>query len=71
MFQEHSPVALASPLPGFGLQAGDIGVVVHIHANGAAYEVEWMTPNGRTIGIHMLAAEQLRAVVHADARTAP
>ena len=62
MFQEHAQVVLASALPTLGLEPGDVGVVVHVHANGAAYEVEFMSLDGRTIGVETLAADQLRAV---------
>lgn len=62
MFQEHAQVVLASPLPALGLEPGDVGVVVHVHASGAAYEAEFMSLDGRTIGVQTRAADQLRAV---------
>lgn len=62
MFQEHAQVTPACPLPALGLEPGDIGVVVFAHANGAAYEVEFMTLDGHTIGVETLAADQLRSV---------
>ena len=48
MFQEHDQVVLACPLPSLSLEPGDVGVVVHVHAQGAAYEVEFMSLDGRT-----------------------
>ncbi|MEP7303436.1 MAG: DUF4926 domain-containing protein [Caldimonas sp.] len=62
MFREHSQVVLAAPVPALGLEPGDVGVVVHVHLGGAAYEVEFMTLDGRTIGIETLKPAQLRAV---------
>ena len=62
MFQEHAQVVLASPLPALGLEPGDVGLVVHVHADAAAYEVEFMSLDGRTIGVRTLRADQLRAV---------
>lgn len=62
MFQQHARVVLASPLPALGLEPGDVGVVVHIHGQAAAYEVEFMSLDGRTIGVQTLRADQLRAV---------
>ncbi len=62
MFQEHAQIVLASPLPALGLEPGDVGVIVHVHANGAAYEVEFMSLDGRTIGLQTLEAGQFRAV---------
>ena len=62
MFQEHAQVVLACPRPALGLEPGDVGVVVGVHANGAAYEVEFMSLDGHTIGVETLFADQLRAV---------
>ena len=45
MLKEHSQVVLKKPVPNLGLEPGDVGVVVHIHAQGAAYEVEFLTQN--------------------------
>ncbi len=62
MYQEHSQVVLTCPLPALGLEPGDVGIVVHVHGAGAAYEVEFMSLDGRTIGVQTLAASQLRHV---------
>lgn len=62
MVQEHDQVVLACPLPALGLEPGDVGVVVHVHAAGAAFEVEFMSLDGRTIGVQTLDASQLRPV---------
>ena len=62
MYQEHSQVVLTCPLPALGLEPGDVGIVVHVHAAGAAYAVEFMSLDGRTIGVQTLAASQLRPV---------
>ncbi len=34
--------------------------MVHIHGNGVAYEVEFMTLNGNTIGVETVLARELR-----------
>ena len=62
MFQEHAQVVLACRLPALGLEPGDVGVVVQVHGQGAAYEVEFMSLDGRTIGLETLEAHQLRPV---------
>ena len=62
MFQEHALVVLASPLPALGLEPGDVGVIVHVHAQGIGYEVEFMSLDGHTIAVQTLQAGQLRAV---------
>ena len=44
--KEHDCVVLTTDLPAEKLEAGDVGTVVHIHKDGAAYEVEFMTLDG-------------------------
>jgi hypothetical protein len=63
---EHDQAVLTVDLPHLGLRAGDVGVVVHVHAGGAAYEVEFCTHAGRTIAIETLTAEQVRPVAAED-----
>ena len=62
MHQEHAQVVLLCALPVLGLEPGDVGVVVHVHGQGAAYEVEFMSLDGRTISVETLEARQLRPV---------
>ena len=62
MYQEHHQVVLTCRVPALGLEPGDVGVVIHVHGQGAAYEVEFMSLDGRTIGIETLDAAQLRPV---------
>ena len=62
MIHEHDCIVLTSDLPDDGLQAGDVGTVVHIHGEGEAYEVEFMTLTGRTVAITTVEASQCRAV---------
>ncbi len=63
---EHDVVVLRADLPAENLQAGDVGTVVHVHADGAAYEVEFMTLSGRTIAVTTVGRDQLRAVTDSD-----
>jgi len=60
MVTEHASVVLTEDIPAAGLEAGDVGVVVHIHRQGAAYEVEFMTLDGGTLTIQTLEARQIR-----------
>ena len=62
MYLEHDQVVLACPLPALGLEPGDVGVVVHVHPAGAAFVVEFISLDGRTIGVETLQASQLRQV---------
>ena len=45
---------LTVDLPKYGLRAGDTGTVVHVHAEGEAYEVEFFTPWGKTIDVFQI-----------------
>jgi hypothetical protein len=62
MVQKHDQVVLTCPLPAPELALGDVGAVLHVHGEGAAFVVEFMSLDGRTIGVQTLAAEQLRPV---------
>lgn len=57
--QEHSTVVLHRPLPALGLEDGAVGVVVHIYPQAQAYEVEFMTDEGLTLGVQALLPEDL------------
>ncbi len=57
MIRERDCVVLTQDLHDEGLQAGDIGIVVHIHQSGAGYEVEFMTLAGETVAIATLLPE--------------
>ena len=66
MIREHDCVVLTQDLPDAGLQAGDIGTVVHIHQAGAGYEVEFMTLAGETVAIATLLRAQVRPIAKRD-----
>jgi Domain of unknown function (DUF4926) len=56
MIKELDPVVLTKGLPEHGLQAGDVGCVVMVHAGGAGYEVEIVTLDGETVLVETLSA---------------
>ncbi|MCX6925339.1 MAG: DUF4926 domain-containing protein [Verrucomicrobia bacterium] len=60
--KEHERVVLKTPMPAEGLEAGDVGTVVHVYKDGKAYEVEFLTLDGRTAAVVTLEAEQVRPV---------
>ncbi len=66
MINEHDCVVLTQHLPDAGLQAGDVGNVVHVHGQGAAYEVEFMTLTGQTVAVTTVLPSQLRPVTRRD-----
>jgi hypothetical protein len=66
MIKEHDCVVLTQALPDEGLQAGDIGTVVHVHQGGAGFTVEFMTLAGETVAISTLLPSQLRPIARHD-----
>ena len=66
MIKEHDCVILTQELRDEGLQAGDIGTVIHIHQGGIGYEVEFMTLAGQTVAIATLLASQIRPIAKRD-----
>jgi hypothetical protein len=63
MMKEHDRVVLKKSIPEQGLKAGDVGTVVHVHRKGEAFEVEFLTLNGETVGVATLTAAQVRPVL--------
>jgi hypothetical protein len=66
MIKEHDCIVLTANLPEEGLEAGDVGTVVHIHKDATAYEVEFMTLTGKTIAVATVLPSQLRPVGKRD-----
>ncbi len=64
--REHDCVVLTADLAEDGLQKGDVGTIVHIHDEGAAYEVEFMTLGGVTVAVTTVLSDQLRPVGKRD-----
>ena len=62
MIHEHDRVVLTAPLVAEGLEAGDIGAVVHVYPRSEAYEVEFVTLTGRTAAVVTVPATQVRPV---------
>ncbi|MCX6980290.1 MAG: DUF4926 domain-containing protein [Verrucomicrobia bacterium] len=62
MLHEHDRGVLTAPLPEEGLEAGDIGAVVHIYPRAEAYEIEFVTLTGQTAAVLTVPAEKVRPV---------
>ncbi len=60
MIQELDVVVLVVDVAEHGLKAGDVGAVVYVHGNGAAFEVEFVSLTGRTLALATVAAADLR-----------
>lgn len=57
---ELDAVVLASDLPAHGLARGDVGTAVLVHGDGAAFEVEFVGHDGRTVALVTLERSQVR-----------
>ena len=64
--KEHDCVVLTAGLPDESHEPGDVGTVVHIHRDGEAYEVEFVTLTGRTVAVATVRASALRPVGQRD-----
>ena len=60
--KEHDRVVLTVAVPAEGLEAGDVGTVVHIYRDGVAYEIEFTTLEGNTAAVVTVEARQVRLV---------
>ena len=69
MFGEHEQVVLTADLKGDegeDLRLGYAGVVVHVHQDGEAHAVEFLTIDGDTAAIATELPSQARAVTSKD-----
>jgi hypothetical protein len=60
MIKEHGRIVLKTAITAEGLEAGDVGTVVHIYRDGLAYEVEFTTLNGDTAAVVTVEVSQVR-----------
>jgi len=60
--RERDRIVLKEALPSAGLEAGDVGTVVHLYRDGKAYEVEFTTLEGKTAAVVTVEATQVREV---------
>lgn len=59
--RETEAAVLRRALPEAGLEAGDVGAIVHCHP-GDSYEVEFVSGEGATHAVLTLAGNDLRAI---------
>ena len=65
MFREYERVVLTADVCGDGgeeLRPGDVGVIVHIHAGGEAYVVEFVALDGDSAVVGTVLPSQARSV---------
>jgi len=66
MIKEHDRIVLTSDLSKEGLKAGDVGTVIHVHRGGEAFELEFLTLEGKTVAVATVKASQVRPVTNQD-----
>ncbi len=59
---EHERIVLTKDLPDYGLQAGDVGTIVHVYEGAKAFEVEFVALSGKTIAVATVPSDQTRAI---------
>jgi hypothetical protein len=60
MIKELDAVVLTHDIEEQGLKKGDIGAVVHCYSDGTAFEVEFVTAEGRTVAVLTLTPDEIR-----------
>ena len=60
--KELDRVVLTEPIPAEGLEAGDVGTVVHVYRDGRAFEVEFTTLDGKTAAVVTVETSDVRPV---------
>lgn len=60
MFKERDTVVLKRAIPEHGLEVGDIGAIVYAYDSGKGVEVEFVTGEGRTVGVLTLKEDDVR-----------
>jgi hypothetical protein len=58
----HDVIVLTRDLPEHNLRTGDVGAVVHVYADGKAFEVEFITGAGQTLAVATLEPMDIRRV---------
>lgn len=61
MIKELDLVVLNHDVEEHGLRAGDIGTAVHCYKDNSAFEVEFVTAEGKTLALLTLRASEVRA----------
>jgi hypothetical protein len=62
MIKELDTVALNRDLVEYGLAKDDLGTVVHVYADGKAFEVEFTTLVGDALGVVTLESGDIRPI---------
>ena len=66
MIRELETVVLTHDIEAHGLKKGDVGAVVHCYQDGEAFEVEFITAEGKTIAVLTLTTEDIRSMTKSE-----
>jgi hypothetical protein len=66
MIAEHDRIVLTTDVPDDHLASGEVGAVVHVYADEAAYEVEFFTLDGHTAAVVTIDAAHVQPVSRAE-----
>ena len=66
MIKELDTVVVTQSFNEHGLQEGDVGTVVHPYSDGEAYEVEFMTAQGKTVALLTLDKSEVRPMADSE-----
>ncbi len=62
MLKELETVVINTDIPEYDLIKGDIGVIVHLYSKGEAAEVEFVSGEGKIVGIVTIPKENIRQI---------
>ena len=60
MIHELDTVVLTHDIEEQGLKQGDVGAVIHCYKDGTGFEVEFVTAEGKTVGVLTLTQADIR-----------
>lgn len=66
MIRELDTVVLTRDFPEHGLREGDVGAVVHWYSDREAFEVEFVTAEGKTVAVLTLAKGDIRPMASGE-----
>ncbi len=66
MLKELDTVVLIHAIKEKGLTRGDIGTIVHLYEENKAYEVEFVTAEGKTIAVLTLTSRDIRPMERSE-----
>jgi len=66
MIRELDTVVLTRDFPEHGLRRGDVGAVVHRYADREAFEVEFVTAEGKTVAVLTLTVGDIRPMASGE-----